>query len=236
MLYQNCEPVRNALNAVGAVLGGALSTAVGYIRGGIEWLIKTFSQLWNTITNNPILALLGGPITAIVYLMNHWDEVTKALGNAWSAFCGGVQWLYDRTLKPVFDAIGWVYNNVLKPIGDFLGGVGSALNSAGNAISNALGLNKTTTTSSSVKKLAGGGIVTEPTFALVGEAGPEAVIPLGSDSSSFGPTVYDIRPTVNIYGNIGNGVTLTQVMDMVNQGVGDAVSKFEAERIRRKSR
>ena len=27
--------------------------------------------------------------------------------------------------------------------------------------------------------LAGGGIVTRPTFALIGEAGPEAIIPLG---------------------------------------------------------
>jgi phage-related protein len=42
--------------------------------------------------------------------------------------------------------------------------------------------------------LAAGGIVTSPTFALIGEAGPEAVIPLGSGSSVGGTT---INVTVN---------------------------------------
>jgi SLT domain-containing protein len=36
------------------------------------------------------------------------------------------------------------------------------------------------------KKLAEGGIVTRPTFALIGEAGPEAVIPLGSSGGGVG--------------------------------------------------
>jgi hypothetical protein len=37
-----------------------------------------------------------------------------------------------------------------------------------------------------VPKLASGGIVTSPTYALIGEAGPEAVIPLGSRSTGAG--------------------------------------------------
>lgn len=41
----------------------------------------------------------------------------------------------------------------------------------------------------SVPKMADGGIVTSPTLAIVGEAGPEAVVPLGSDwgGGSYGP-------------------------------------------------
>jgi hypothetical protein len=65
-------------------------------------------------------------------------------------------------LKPLIDGINTVTN-----IGSSIGGVvGGALKTIG---------------------LASGGIVSEPTLALIGEAGPEAVIPLsGSNSSIFG--------------------------------------------------
>ena len=46
--------------------------------------------------------------------------------------------------------------------------------------------------------LAGGGIVTRPTFALIGEAGPEAIIPLGR-GGGVGSTIV---VNVNIAGSV----------------------------------
>ena len=90
----------------------------------------------------------------------------------WNAFSNGLSWAYNTLIKPVFDALEKVYNEVLKPIGDILGTIGNGLGSVGKAISGGLG---------SVGKMLGlatGGVVTEPTVAMVGEDGPEAVIPL----------------------------------------------------------
>jgi SLT domain-containing protein len=44
-----------------------------------------------------------------------------------------------------------------------------------------------------VPKLAAGGIVTRPTLAMVGEAGPEAVIPLGRGGGSSRPMVVNVQ-------------------------------------------
>lgn len=52
----------------------------------------------------------------------------------------------------------------------------------------------------SMPKLAAGGIVTRPTIALLGEAGPEAVVPLGRGGmgSTFNINVYALTPTAEV--------------------------------------
>jgi hypothetical protein len=41
-----------------------------------------------------------------------------------------------------------------------------------------------------IAPLATGGIVTVPTLALIGERGPEAVVPLGNGAGALGPAVH----------------------------------------------
>ena len=42
-----------------------------------------------------------------------------------------------------------------------------------------------------------GGIITEPTLALIGEAGPEAVVPLDRAGGGFGETVVNVTVQVD---------------------------------------
>jgi len=63
--------------------------------------------------------------------------------------------------------------------------------------------------SPAVPHLAEGGVVTSPTLALIGEAGPEAVVPLGA--GGMGGNV-----TVNVYGTV---VTENQLIDAVHNGL-----------------
>lgn len=66
-------------------------------------------------------------------------------------------------------------------------------------------------------RLADGGIVMGPTNALIGEAGPEAVIPLsGANSAKFGSTI-------NIVVNAGLGTSGSQV----GQQIVEAIKKYE---------
>jgi hypothetical protein len=168
--YQNCEPFRNAVNAIANVLGGALTVAINSVYGALKWL---------------------------------WDSVLVPLGNflsgtllaAWNALANGISWAYNNILKPVFDALAWVWNNIIKPIGDaigaivgavtgFLGGGGTPSNQNPNVGGH----------------LQQGGIVTRPTLALIGEAGPEAVIPL--NRGGFGTTLQINSPLITVQGSV----------------------------------
>jgi hypothetical protein len=67
-----------------------------------------------------------------------------------------------------------------------------------------------------VPALAEGGIVNKPTLALIGEAGPEAVIPLSGRNSSMGNTY-------NVTVNAGMGSNGAQI----GREIVDAIKKFE---------
>ena len=64
--------------------------------------------------------------------------------------------------------------------------------------------------------MAKGGIVTGPTNALIGEAGPEAVIPLTGKNAGMG-TTFNITVNAGI-GTDGN---------VVGRQIVDAISKYE---------
>ena len=62
----------------------------------------------------------------------------------------------------------------------------------------------------SIPKMARGGIVTRPTIALIGEAGPEAVVPLGA-SSGFG------NVTINVYALTANAEVGRKVWEALRE-------------------
>lgn len=74
-----------------------------------------------------------------------------------------------------------------------------------------------TTGSMNIPKMADGGIVTSPTLALIGEAGPEAVIPLGKGGGMGGITI-------NISGGLGTSTDIANAvyenLRFYNQNVG----------------
>jgi len=67
-----------------------------------------------------------------------------------------------------------------------------------------------------IPAMAAGGIVTRPTIALIGEAGPEAVVPLNRSNTPAGNTY-------NINVNAGMGTNGTQV----GKEIVDAIKRFE---------
>ncbi len=78
--------------------------------------------------------------------------------------------------------------------------------------------------------LAEGGIVTEPTLALIGEAGPEAVIPLSRGGGAFGVGTKNIviYPYIHI-GQINKTADLAQIKPALVQMMRDAINEVEAE-------
>lgn len=72
--------------------------------------------------------------------------------------------------------------------------------------------------------LADGGIVTKPTLALVGEAGPEAVVPLG-EAGGMG-TVINYNPTINI----SNPNNIRDIVDQVNRALHNDLRRIGVNR------
>jgi len=238
--YQNCEPFRNAINAIASVLRGAFFAAIDAVRGALEWVWKnvlvpvgsfiatTFVAAWNdmvAIWRNYVLPAIDAVRSGVQWLWNNvlvpfgqflstvfqaywtalstifnvvilpaltavqnafswlWHNVLDPLGAflggallaAWNALANGISWAYNNVLKPVFDALSWVWNNILKPIADVIGAIVGAVTGF---------LGGGGTPSNQNPNVGGhlqhGGIVTRPTLTWVGEAGPEAVIPLNN--------------------------------------------------------
>jgi len=125
------------------------------------------------------------PVMAVVTLvfstgMSVLQTIIGDLSTAWNDFWGGVHTVVSAAwglIKPIFDTI-W---SVLKPILDGL----NTLTNASSTVSNVVGsVTGTISSIGSALGLAEGGIIDQPTLAVVGENGPEAVVPLQGLSST----------------------------------------------------
>jgi len=73
--------------------------------------------------------------------------------------------------------------------------------------------------------MAEGGIVRKPTLALIGEAGPEAVVPLNRGGGIGETTQYiTVNPTISI-GSISSDLDLPRVTGAVSRGIAEGVRR-----------
>ena len=145
-------------------------SAIKFIKSIFEDVIHWISSHWQLL-----VAILAGPIGIIVLLIYKFrgtiakvfDAIVHDISHAWDDLLNGaedvVMGIYNFFASlpgKIVHAIESGAKDVLKAFESLIPGggvIGGALNAIG---------------------LATGGIVTKPTLAVVGEAGPEAVIPL----------------------------------------------------------
>ncbi len=198
---------------------GVIATAVGAVL-----LIQKAMQAWATVqlafnavmAANPIVlvviaiaALVAGIIWAYKNVSWFRDGVQSAFGaiaaagqwigrvfaGVWNGIVAGFVWVRD-TLKSIAN---WLISNVVNK---FVDGVNMLIKAA-----NFINPGKDTALVPRIPMLAEGGIVTGPTLAMIGEAGPEAVIPL---SRAGGMGMGGSNVTINF-----NGVTTREAADQV---------------------
>ena len=185
----NPELTQKLIIATAAIAGvvavvGTLGLLLPPIIGGFALLAAGIGALSLPII--AITALLGVIGVTMFKLWKNWDEswtsIKWAASNAW-------EWIREKAIDPMIQGFEKVLRFIervrdgLKSIG---AKVGSSVSSAGSSISRLLG---------SVTPFADGGIVTKPTLGLVGEAGPEAIIPLTKAGALGGGGI-----TINIAG------------------------------------
>jgi hypothetical protein len=161
-------------------------------------LVSAATWLWNAALDaNPVVLVgiaIAALVAAIVIAYHKFDWFRNLVDGLWDGFTAG----FDAIAKPVaayaqflagvykgvFNGIADGWNNTIGKISfklpSWLGGFGFDV--------------------PNIPKLAAGGIVTSPTLALIGEAGPEAVVPLGK-GGGMGNNV-----TINVNGGDPNAV------------------------------
>ena len=136
-------------------------------------------------------------VEAIRLGFNLIKGVIDGASATWDALVGSWNWIVDRatwlkdTVVGVFNDI-WsgirsVVNSVLGGIESFVNGIASGIDTVSGLLSKIPGVDIPQVPQLNLPRLAEGGVVRAPTLAMIGESGPEAVVPL--DRSGYGTTV-----------------------------------------------
>lgn len=182
--YTHFDWFRTAIDAVGAAIG---------------WVFNWVSNNWPTL-----LAILTGPFgVAVLLITRNWDAIKDGA-------TGVYNWIKEK-----FDAVVSFFQGIPGRVGGLFSGMFDGIKEAFRSAINWLvrawnGLSFTTPSFNmgpihiggytigvpKIPYLAAGGIVMGPTLAMIGEAGPEAVVPLrGGGTPGLGST-YNI--TINV--------------------------------------
>ncbi len=212
-----------AMNPVGlivlAVVGLVVALVVAYkrsetfrniVNGAFRSVLNVVKSVWNWIKNNwkLLLAIITGPIgLAVLLVTRNWGKIKEGARVA-------VEWVKTKfnALVDFFKKMPARITKLAKTMWDGLKdsfkGVVNFLIDAWNAIDFGINIQIPSWVPGfggkglsiedvipDIPRLAAGGIVTQPTLALIGEAGPEAVVPLSGGNVGGVTNIY-LKPTV----------------------------------------
>jgi len=115
---------------------------------------------------------------AFEWLSGAWNTLWQNMSDFFTAIWGGIKQTFDNIINGIksgFQNLISFVSNLIQPLMNVANSIGSVVSSATKGVSS--GLSSALGALTSIH-LASGGIVNSPTLALIGEAGPEAVVPL----------------------------------------------------------
>jgi hypothetical protein len=173
-----------------------LEAKFGFLRDAVEGVKISAEFLWNKIkegfgwvvNNWPLLlAILSGPFgIAIAAVIKFKDQIFNVVKSIIGFMIDAFSTVAETILAPfkaVFNGIAGLWNNTVGALGF----------TVPNWVP--LGLGGKTFEVPDIPVLGDGGIVTGPTLALIGERGPEAVIPLNRAGGGMGGNTINVNVT-----------------------------------------
>lgn len=148
-----------------------------------------------------IAAIVAAVATAVVVIKDHWTEIKEfgsaaweSIKNAWSSASG---WFTSSVIQPIRNGFKNFGNGIMEYFEGIVNGGISGVNKLIEAINKisfdvpewvpviggkTFGFNLPTRSKVSLPRLATGGVITRATPVIVGEKGPEAVVPLSENA------------------------------------------------------
>lgn len=180
----------------------------GYIMSGFEG----FMAIGQFLAENII-------IPAFMFLSNIgsvlWDQI---IFPGFFGLANIGQTLIDTIILPGFSFL----SNIGSMIWDGIKGGFNYLKDAVRKVANGIITLINKVPGISIPRLAEGGIVTQPTLALIGEAGPEAVVPLNNRNIGGGGTINIYHPVVRSQADIRE--LTTQISRLMKRNMNGRVS------------
>jgi hypothetical protein len=194
--------VKSAANAVWSFIKAKWPLLLAILTGPFGLAVLAIAKNWDKIKDGA-----GKVVDFVKSIPDRLRNLAEKFGNAGKALIMS----FVNGMKNAGGIISGIAGNVWDAVKDLLNGAIDRINSA---LSFKIDLpGPDLSVNSSIPHLAKGGIVTRPTVALIGEAGPEAVVPLRG------------RHAPKMTG--GGGITVN-----INMGVGDPVAVGrEVERV-----
>jgi hypothetical protein len=168
---------------------GFLSDAVEGVKIMAEFMWNIVKEGFNWVVNNwpLLLAVLAGPFgMAIAFVIKFKDQIFDIIKSIIGFMVSAFSTIAETILAPfkaVFNGIAGLWNSTVGALGFT---VPSWV---------PLGLGGKTFEVPDIPVLGDGGIVTGPTLALIGERGPEAVIPLNRAGGGMGGNTINVNVT-----------------------------------------
>jgi TP901 family phage tail tape measure protein len=190
----------------------ALTTAVTGLSTVVPILSAKMALL--NLSMGPILLAVVGiaaAITAGIVIWKNWDKVVEGSAKIWR----GLKTAIIGVLDGIWGAIKFYLNLWIGGFNKLIGGI----NKIGFDVPDwvpAIGGKGFNINVPEIPKLAQGGIVNKPTLAVIGEAGPEAVVPLRGRGNAMGGI------TVNVHMPAGGTVILDD--EQTAQKFGDFIT------------
>lgn len=165
---------------------------------GIKVVVTPIIEVFKFI-GNIITSVFKGIVNVIKSMINFMVSAFKKMAKTVSGIFNGIA----NTIKGVFSGVVSFIKGIINGIIDGI-----------NVVISGINLIPKHTKVPKIPKLAKGGVVNRPTQALIGEAGPEAVVPLtpkGISSFMQGISRYNT-------GDYNNGKTTNITMNVTNNG------------------
>ncbi|MDD2230952.1 MAG: hypothetical protein PHY48_16310 [Candidatus Cloacimonetes bacterium] len=158
--------------------------------------------IWNAawLAINSIVQTVSGTLKTIIgglwsWLQTSFKTISEPLSALWRGLWDGIGNTVSGVLEGVKSTIKGFINWMVEQINSIIRSIN------GIAAKGASTLGMKSISIPTIPALAEGGIVTRPTLALIGEAGPEAVVPLSRGRSAGAGTVFNVYITGNQYMN-----------------------------------
>ena len=222
--------ITGAINNVRTVITIGILAAKLIWSAALGIISSTASNIWNGIVGfitgaiNNVRAIISSIMNTISSIWSGaWNGISSFVSNAWNGIMGFFTGAIG-TVSGIFASIG---NAIMAPFRNAFNSIAGFWNSTVGQISFTIpdwvpGVGGNGWSVPNIPMLANGGVITKPTLAVVGEAGPEAVIPLSKLSQHLpeGRGADSSGGITNIFNELSNPRATAWQVVRLQEGLG----------------